>query len=156
MKDNLIVLQSPMHQRGTPELLRTTFDLYYTAYLDRPGQERQFQHIRNVKPAAPAADTFALLEPLIARFVIDGYSAGQNFMVHAPAQIPACPEAAHYLERQLPFLSSLLKTYLSHINETALTPGQEPIQHAVYDFLYEISKVAYYDAVQLLFKRISA
>lgn len=155
---NLIYLQAQDYLRqDVPELTQTAFEVFYGQYLDQPGREALFKSIGRIKTEAPLEDNLHLLHLLIRQFVTDCYIAGRSLLMDS-ALLPEKKTGAHaYLAAQQAYLNTVLAAHLRQI-PSSLT-GQEKrenIRSAVLDFLFHISRQAYYAASREMYRRISA
>lgn len=159
MEDRKIIFldTAAYSQQKTPEIIKTAFEIFYAGYLDRPGRENQFAAIGKIYIDKPISMNFPCIEPLIKSFVTDCHTAGSSLLMDITLLPPFNADALNYLNSIWTHLPVILSTYLSRISQAfTYKEKRESTKSAVYDFLYQISKQAYYAAAIKMYKRISA
>lgn len=140
-----------------PDFVQSAFDIFYTQYLDMPGREKRFNSIGRVRLSNDRYMNYAFIRPITEEFIADCYAAGSSLLMDTALLPYQNGEARRYIKDRQTAMPRILHSHLSNIHPV---PGyqnkRESIRNAAYDFLYEISRTAYYEASKDIFKRISA
>ena len=165
MDNNIIFLNSGNSSHlNTPEIIKTSFEIFYAEYLDKPGREKLFKALGKIGMGVSGNTNLLHIEPLVKSFVMDCYTAGKNlFKDVAFSYLTTIPrfiydsDAFCYLSDIWIHLPVILSSCLNRVStKLNYSKRREGVRNAVYDFLFEISRQAYYTAAMDMYKRITA